>query len=71
MLLLALALLSTSQRCVEIKQQCRACPADDKHGCSSVGVACQPIRRVCEPATSAEAGPRADRRTAAANPTPR
>lgn len=70
MLLLALALVSTSQGCVEIKQQCRACPTDDKRGCSSVGIACQPIRRVCEPVTPAKAETRADRRTAAATPAP-
>jgi hypothetical protein len=59
MLLLVFALLSTPQPCVEIKQQCRACPTDSKLGCSSVGIACQPTRRLCQPAAAPK---REDRR---------
>ena len=53
MLFIALSMLATPQSCVDVKQQCRACPTDGKQGCSSVGIACQPIRRVCEPDTPA------------------
>lgn len=48
MLPFALALLSAPLPCVAIEQQCRACPTDGKQGCSSVGIACQPSRKVCE-----------------------
>lgn len=59
MLLTALILLSTPQSCVDTRQQCRACPTDAKHGCSSPGIACQPLHRVCQPTA---APPKADRR---------
>ncbi len=62
MFLLTLALLSAPSICTEIKQQCRACPTEGSlKGCSTVGIACQPARRVCEPATPAKAVVRPDR----------
>jgi hypothetical protein len=66
MLFLTLALVSASPTCTDIRQQCRACPTDGKHGCSSVGIACQPVRRVCAAAAPAKARPHADRAGAAA-----
>ena len=62
MLVLTLALLSAPVSCTEIKQQCRACPtADIIKGCSAVGIACQPTRRICEPAVVPKTVARADR----------
>ncbi|MEG8043092.1 MULTISPECIES: hypothetical protein [unclassified Sphingomonas] len=62
MFFLTLALLSAPSTCTEIKQQCRACPTEGSlKGCSTVGIACQPTRRVCEPATPAKAVVRPDR----------
>ena len=51
MILLSLALVSASPTCAEIRQQCRACPTEGSvTGCSTIGIACQPTRRICEPA---------------------
>ena len=51
MLFLTLALASASPTCTDIKQQCRACPTGGSVGaCSTVGIACQPTRRICVPA---------------------
>ncbi len=51
MLFLTLALVSASPTCTDIKQQCRACPTGGSVGaCSTVGIACQPTRRICVPA---------------------
>ena len=62
MLFLTLALLSAPSTCTEIKQQCRACPtAPSVKGCSTVGIACQPKRRICEPAVPPKTVARADR----------
>ncbi len=66
MILLGLALVSASPTCTEIRQQCRACPIEGSAtGCSTVGIACQPIRRTCEPAaptnTATRPAPRPDR----------
>ena len=68
MLFLTLALLATPPACTETKQQCRACPtAGSLKGCSSVGIACQPVQRVCTPAAARPTG-KADRRTADKRP---
>lgn len=57
MIFLTLAFISAPSTCTEIKQQCRACPTEGSvKGCSTVGIACQPTRRVCEPAAPAKAG---------------
>lgn len=62
MFFLTLALLSAPSTCTEIKQQCRACPtAPNVKGCSTVGIACQPTRRICDPAVSPKSVARADR----------
>ena len=62
MFFLTLALLSAPSTCTEIKQQCRACPtAGSVKGCSTVGIACQPTRRLCEPAVLPKTEARADR----------
>ncbi|MGU3390882.1 hypothetical protein [Sphingomonas sp. M1A8_2b] len=63
MLFLTLALLASPPACTGTKQQCRACPtAGSPKGCSLVGIACQPIQRVCTPAPVHPVG-KADRRT--------
>ena len=55
MFLLTLALMSAPAAYTEIKQQCRACPTEGSvKGCSTVGIACQPTRRTCEPSASAK-----------------
>jgi hypothetical protein len=65
MLFLTLALVSASPTCTETKQQCRACPTHGStKGCSTVGIACQPRRRLCEPALPAKIAARTDRRAA-------
>jgi hypothetical protein len=62
MVFLILALVSAPSTCTEIKQQCRACPTEASvKGCSTVGIACQPTRRICEPAASRKTMARADR----------
>lgn len=62
MFFLTLALMSAPSTCTEIKQQCRACPtAGSVKGCSTVGIACQPTRRICEPALLPTTEARADR----------
>ena len=62
MLFLTLAFVSAPSTCTEIKQQCRACPTQRSiKGCSTVGIACQPTRRICEPAVPAKTVARADR----------
>jgi hypothetical protein len=61
MFFLTLALVSASPTCTEIKQQCRACPTEGSvKSCSTVGIACQPTRRICEPPAPAKAAARAD-----------
>ena len=63
MFFLTLALLSAPSTCTEVKQQCRACPtAGSVKGCSTVGIACQPTRRICEPVVPPKTVARADRR---------
>jgi hypothetical protein len=65
MLFLTLALVSASPACTDIKQQCRACPTTGSaKGCSTVGIACQPRRRICEPASPPKPAARTDRRAA-------
>ncbi|MCK8456361.1 hypothetical protein [Sphingomonas faeni] len=62
MFFLTLMLVSASPNCTEIKQQCRACPTGGSaKGCSTVGIACQPTRRICEPAPPAKTATRPDR----------
>ena len=62
MFFLTLALLAAPSTCTEIKQQCRACPtAPSVKGCSTVGIACQPTRRICEPAVPSKSVARVDR----------
>lgn len=64
MFFLTLALVSASPTCTEIKQQCRACPvAGSIKGCSTAGIACQPTRRICEPAAPAKIAARPERGT--------
>jgi hypothetical protein len=63
MIFLALALLATQTECVAVRQQCRACPTGKSpQGCSSVGIACQPTRRLCEPRKLRKIAVQADRR---------
>ncbi|MBM7406744.1 MULTISPECIES: hypothetical protein [Sphingomonas] len=48
MLAVALALLASPQSCVEVQQQCRACTTvAGRQQCSNIGIACQPVRRIC------------------------
>lgn len=62
MLFLTLALVTAPPTCTDVKQQCRACPtAGSVKGCSTVGIACQPTRRICEPAMPSKAVVRLDR----------
>jgi hypothetical protein len=50
MLLTLVMLLAAPDGCVDVKQQCRACTSSDsKQGCSNIGIACQPSRRICQP----------------------
>ena len=64
MVFLTLALVTASPTCTEIRQQCRACPAAGSvKGCSTVGIACQPTRRICEPAARAKIAARPERGT--------
>ncbi len=51
MMLATLALLLVSpQRCTDIKRECRACTAaSGKQRCSNIGIACQPVARLCHP----------------------
>ena len=64
MLFLTLALLSTAPTCTDVQQQCRACPTKGSvQGCSSVGIACQPHRRICEPASPVKESVRPDTRS--------
>lgn len=53
-MLLALVLsFAATERCVEVKQQCRACATiDGKQRCSNIGIACQPSARLCKPERS-------------------
>ncbi len=48
MLLTFLLMAATPPGCTEVKQQCRACTTrDGKPQCSTIGIACQPVVRVC------------------------
>ncbi|MFV1917834.1 hypothetical protein VPH46_00225 [Sphingomonas sp. MJ1 (PH-R8)] len=48
MLAVVLALLASPQSCVEVQQQCRACTTvAGRQQCSNIGIACQPVRRIC------------------------
>lgn len=50
MLTTFLLILSASQGCTDVKQQCRACTkASGKEQCSNIGIACQPALRICRP----------------------
>ncbi len=52
MILLTLALLGTTPSCTDTRQICRACwMVNGKQACSTPGIACQPLRRVCRPNT--------------------
>ncbi len=62
MLFLTLALAAAAPTCTDVKQQCRACPtAGSVKGCSTVGIACQPTRRICEPVMPSKAAVHPDR----------
>ncbi|MBC3942682.1 hypothetical protein [Sphingomonas albertensis] len=62
MILLSLALVYASPTCTETRQQCRACPTEGSvKGCSTVGIACQPTRRICEPVAPANIATRPGR----------
>ncbi|MCC2975783.1 hypothetical protein LK533_03715 [Sphingomonas sp. PL-96] len=51
MLAIVVALLAGSQSCTEVPQQCRACKVvARRQTCSTVGIACQPVKRICRPA---------------------
>ncbi|MFZ3483318.1 hypothetical protein [Sphingomonas sp. 3-13AW] len=51
MLLVVLALLGSPQNCTEVQQQCRACTVvAGRQQCSNIGIACQPVKRICRPA---------------------
>lgn len=48
MLTTFLLILSASQGCTDVRQQCRACTTErGKDQCSNIGIACQPSRRIC------------------------
>jgi hypothetical protein len=48
MLAVALAFLAGPQSCTEVQQQCRACTvAAGRQQCSNIGIACQPVKRIC------------------------
>ncbi|RXZ35021.1 hypothetical protein EO081_05065 [Sphingomonas desiccabilis] len=48
MLAVVLALLAGPQSCIEVQQQCRACATGaGRQQCSNIGIACQPVRRIC------------------------
>jgi len=66
MLTLLLVLVAPSQGCTEVKQQCRACTVvAGRQQCSTIGIACQPVVRVCQSGRE-----RGDRNKAARTPTP-
>ena len=54
-MLMAFALLfAASQACTDVRQQCRACTVRvGKQICSNIGIACQPLVRVCRPESAA------------------
>lgn len=48
MLTTFLLILSASQNCTNVKQQCRACTTvGGKERCSNIAIACQPSLRIC------------------------
>jgi len=50
MLLTVAMLLAAPERCVDVKQQCRACTSSNsRQRCSNTGIACQPSSRICQP----------------------
>jgi hypothetical protein len=65
-LLLAAPATPLAPACREVRQACRACPTSRYERCSTVGIACQPVRRVCSkpipsPVALARAGNRMGR----------
>lgn len=48
-MLTTLALLfAAPQSCADIREQCRACTESSaKQHCSNIGIACQPVVRIC------------------------
>ncbi len=72
MILLTLALLGTAPICTDTRQICRACTiVHGKQVCSTPGIACQPLKRVCtKPETAANGDGRIrGRQASAAAPT--
>lgn len=50
MLISVLAILASSPTCTDVPHQCRACKIDGTvKRCSNIGIACQPVVRVCKP----------------------
>lgn len=50
MFLTVALLLATPQGCIDTKTECRACTVTDgKRQCSTPGIACQPLERICRP----------------------
>ncbi len=50
MIAILVSLLAASPACAEVRQQCRACPRGAAIArCSTPGIACQPVVRVCTP----------------------
>jgi hypothetical protein len=63
MLAVVLALLAGPQSCTEVQQQCRACTiVAGRQQCSNIGIACQPVKRICRP------GDKPGKQTPAAGP---
>ncbi|MFV0623129.1 hypothetical protein ACBY01_03830 [Sphingomonas sp. ac-8] len=55
MLALLLALAANPQHCTDVPQQCRACTVvAGRQQCSTIGIACQPTKRICRPADQPE-----------------
>ena len=60
MLMTIVLSLAAPQTCVDVKQQCRACTTiGGKPVCSTPGIACQPLQRICR--ASLDGKPASDR----------
>lgn len=48
MLVMMALMLASPQGCTDVKRECRACmAADGQRRCSNIGIACQPVVRIC------------------------
>jgi len=50
MLLAMVIMMSAPDACTDVRQQCRTCTTvRGRRICSGVGIACQPLIRICRP----------------------